>query len=64
MVLEYGKGKISTPRCATTTVNPSSASDSVPPLNRACKWLATSKVTTEIPANFSTEDKVSVVNKK
>ena len=33
-------------------------------LNRACKWLATSKVTTEIPANFPTEDKVSVVNKK
>ena len=33
-------------------------------LNRACEWLATGKVTTKIPGNFPTEDKVSVVNKK
>ena len=64
MVLEYGKGKIfHTPMSHDNGQSPS-ASDSVPRLNRACKWLATSKVTTEIPANFPREDKVSVVNKK
>ena len=32
-------------------------------INRACEWLATGKVTTGLPKNFPTADKVSVVPK-
>ena len=63
-MLEYGKGKIFHIPMSHDNGQSLQCVGFITTLNRACKWLATSKVTTEIPANFPTEDKVSVANKK
>ena len=64
MVLEYGKGKIFHTPMGHENGQSLQCVGFITTLNRACEWLATGKVTTKIPGNFPTEDKVSVVNKK
>ena len=64
MVLEYGKGKIFHTPMGHENGQSLQCVGFITTLNRACEWLATGKVTTKIPGNFPTEDKVSVVEKK
>ena len=64
MVLEYDKSKIFHIPMSHETGQSLQCVGFITTLNRACIWLATSKVTTEIPARFPTEDKVSVATKK
>ena len=64
MVLEYGKGKIFHTPMGHENGHSLQCVGFITTLNHACEWLATGKVTTKIPGNFPTEDKVSVVNKK
>jgi type 1 glutamine amidotransferase len=63
MVIKYGKGLIfHTPMGHENGVSLQCVGF-ITTLNRACEWLATDKVTTRLPKNFPTADKVSVVPK-
>ena len=64
MVLEYGKGEIFHTPMSHEIGQSLQYVGFITTLNRACIWLATSKLTTKIPANFPVEDKVNVANKK
>lgn len=64
MVLEYGNGKIFHTPMGHENGQSLQCVGFITTMDRACEWLATGKVTTKIPANFPTEDTVSVVKKK
>ena len=63
MVLEYGKGKIFHTPMGHENGQSLQCIGFITTLDRACEWLATGKVTTSIPKNFPTADKVSVAPK-
>ena len=63
MVIKYGKGLVfHTPMGHENGVSLQCVGF-ITTLNRACEWLATGKVTTGLPKNFPTADKVSVMPK-
>ena len=64
MVLEYGKGKIFHTPMGHENGQSLQCIGFITTLDRACEWLATGKVTTKIPPNFPTANKVSMVTKK
>jgi hypothetical protein len=64
MIIKYGKGLIfHTPMGHENGVSLQCVGF-ITTLNRACEWLATGKVTTKVPRDFPTEEKVSIVKKK
>ena len=63
MVLGYNKGKIFHTPMGHENGQSLQCVGFITTLDRACEWLATDKVTTKIPTNFPTANKVSVVPK-
>ena len=61
MVLNYGKGKTFHTPMGHQNGKSLQCVGFITTMNRACEWLATGKVTTNIPRSFPTADKVSVV---
>ena len=62
-VIPYGQGKVVTNVMGHENGKAVQCVSFVTIMLRSCEWLATGKVTVPVPANFPTEDKVSLTGK-